>query len=132
MELDLDYLKKWAEIIAALGTAIAAIGAFLIYRSNSRLERSRWASNLFEMFFVKGEFKEIRDLIDCPADSEQINKLVIEEKPEFTDYLNFFEFVAFLKESKQLRDSEVEALFGYYLNCFRQHDRLQTYIKPVA
>jgi len=42
--------------------------------------------------------------------------------------LNFFEFIAFLRTSKQLKDSEIDLLFGYYLDCLNRHDRVKTYI----
>jgi len=71
-------------------------------------------------------------MLDCPADSEQINEIVIREDAKFTDYLNFFEYVAFLKDSRQLRDSEVEALFGYYLDCLNRHERIRKYINDTA
>jgi len=55
----------------------------------------------------------MRDRLDCLRDSVSVNEIVIREEPAFTEYLNFFEFIAFLKSSQQLKDSEVEALFGY-------------------
>lgn len=42
------------------------------------------------------------------------------------------EFIAFLKTSKQLKDSEIEALFGYYLDCLNRHDRVKQYIENPA
>lgn len=114
--------------IAALGTLIAAIFALCVYRSNSRLERARWASTLYERFYEKNDLKDMRNALDCPPESDSISELVLREDAKFTDYLNFFEFIAFLKHSRQLRDSEVEDLFGYYLACLRRHDRIRTYI----
>ena len=32
------------------------------------------------------------------------------------------------RASRQLKDSEIEALFGYYLDCLNRHDRVKTYI----
>jgi hypothetical protein len=78
--------------------------------------------------FERDDLKDVRNLLDCPVDSDQATELVIKEDAKFTDYLNFFEFVAFLKDSAQLRDSEVEDLFGYYLDCLKRHDRVQKYI----
>ncbi len=61
-----------------------------------------------------------------------MNEIVIREEADFTDYLNFFEFIAFLKTSKQLKSSEIEALFGYYLDCLNRHDRVRQYISNPA
>jgi hypothetical protein len=57
-----------------------------------------------------------------------VRELVAQEDSQFTDYLNFFEFIAFLKTTKQLGDSEVEDLFGYYLNCLNRHADVRKYI----
>jgi hypothetical protein len=113
--------------IATLGTLIAAIFALCVYRSNSRLERARWASTLYERFYEKSDLKDMRNALDCPPDSDSISD-ILREDPKFTDYLNFFEFIALLEHTRQLRDSEVQDLFGYYLACLRRHDRVRTYI----
>lgn len=57
--------------------------------------------------------------MDCSANSDDVNQLVIDQNSEFTDYLNFFEYIVFLKNSRQLQDAEVEHLFGYYLSLFK-------------
>ncbi|HEY8184724.1 MAG TPA: hypothetical protein VIF64_01575 [Pyrinomonadaceae bacterium] len=124
----LETIYYGAATVAALGTLIAGVFALRVYRSNSRLERARWASELYKSFYQEGKLKDIRDKLDCAAGSDNVNKLVIEEDSEFTDYLNFFEYIAFLKNSKQLHESEVQDLFGYYLSCLRRHASVQAYI----
>jgi hypothetical protein len=57
-----------------------------------------------------------------------VKELAANEDSQFTDYLNFFEFVAFLKTTNQLGDSEVEDLFGYYLNCLNRHADVRDYV----
>jgi hypothetical protein len=130
--MGLDKWKVIVEITYHVSTIIAALGALWIYRRNSRLERARWATTLFEKFYETERYKEVRKSLDTDADSAQVSELVIKEDDKFTDYLNFFEFVAFLEESKQLRKQEVEALFGYFLDCLQRHSRVKTYINdPV-
>lgn len=115
--------------IAALGTLGAALFALGVYKSNSRLERARWASSLYEKFFEKNDLKLMREALDCTVDSDEVvNQTVIAEDPRFTDYLNFFEYIAFLKDSRQLHVTEVEGLFGYYLDCLKRHQSVMTYI----
>jgi hypothetical protein len=70
----------------------------------------------------------MRDRLDCLNDMESVHEIVIREESTFTDYLNFFEFIAFLKKGNQLKDSEINALFGYYLDCLNRHDRVKQYI----
>lgn len=115
--------------IAALGTVGAAIYAARIYKSNSRLERARWASSLYEKFYERQELKKVRDALDCDAGAEQVNALVSIEEADFTDYLNFFEYVAFLKYREQLKLEEVKDLFGYYLGCLNRHKAVREYIR---
>ena len=41
--------------------------------------------------------------------------MVDREDADFTDYLNFFEFMAYLEDRGQLSKRDVAALFDYYL-----------------
>lgn len=127
-----EILYMIAATISAVGTALAAGFAALVYRRNSALERARWASSLYEKFYEATTLKQMRDRLDCLNDLDSVNEIVIREEPAFTDYLNFFEFIAFLKTSKQLKDSEIDALFGYYLDCLNRHDRVKQYISSPA
>jgi hypothetical protein len=121
-----------AGTISAVGTVIAAVFAAFVYQRNSTVERARWASSLYEKFYEGTTLKQIRDRLDCSKDSDSVNEIVIREEPAFTDYLNFFEFISYLKTSKQLKDSEIDVLFGYYLDCLNRHDRVKRYISnPV-
>ena len=117
-----------AATMSAVGTALAAMFAAFVYRRNSALERAKWASNLYEKFYEATTLKQMRDRLDCLNDMDSVNEIVIREESIFTDYLNFFEFIAFLKSSKQLKNSEIDALFGYYLDCLNRHDRVKQYI----
>lgn len=117
-----------AATFSAVGTAVAAGFAAYVYRRNSALERAKWAANLYEKFYEAPNLKPLREGLDCFIDSDSVNEIVIREEPAFTDYLNFFEFIAFLRTSKQLKDAEIEALFGYYLDCLSRHDRVKQYI----
>ena len=113
-----------AGAISAVGTVLAAGFAAFVYQRNSTFERAKWASTLYEKFYEVTNLKKL----DCRNDLDSVNEIVIREEADFTDYLNFFEFIAFLKTSKQLKSSEIEALFGYYLDCLNRHDRVRQYI----
>ena len=52
----------------------------------------------------------------------------VDEDAKFTDYLNFFEFVAVLSKSRQLGKAGVEGLLGYYLDCLAKSARVRTYV----
>ncbi|MCI0487720.1 MAG: hypothetical protein L0229_14095 [Blastocatellia bacterium] len=126
--MDLTQWKIVAEMVYYGSAILAALGALFIYRRNSRLERARWLSTLYDKFFESDRYKEVRDILDTIANTDRVNELVIKEEAKFTDYLNFFEFVAILTVSKQLRHQEVDDLFNYYLECLKRHDRVREYI----
>jgi hypothetical protein len=94
-----------AGTIGALGIFGAAVFAVYYYYQNSQLERAKWASGLYEKFYEEKHLKPIRDKLDVEAaNSEYVRELVNDESTNFTDYLNFFEFIAFLRKSKATRD----------------------------
>jgi len=74
-----------------------------------RRERARWAESFYARFFDRSELKAIRDKLDCLRGNPGIRRLVGEESTALTDYLNFFEFVAYLRSSKQLSGTDIEA-----------------------
>jgi hypothetical protein len=122
-----------AGTIGVLGTLVAACSAALVYRRNSELERAKWALTLYEKFYEKEDLKIIRNELDCSEpDPEVVRRLVKDEGSNLTDYLNFFEFIAFLQKSKQLNSGQVEDLFGFYLDCLERHTVVKGYILKLA
>ena len=70
-------------------------------RKGLRVRRAEWLASLYEKFYERSELKEVREILDCKGGrSEAIDKVVSEEPPAFSDYLNFFEFVAVLRKSR--------------------------------
>ena len=91
-------LTSIVAMIAAIGTMVAALTAVFVYLRNSKLERAKWALSLYEKFYERQELKKIRDILDNDTDHADVSSLVIKCSADFTDYLNFFEFVAFLEK----------------------------------
>ena len=84
---------------------------------------------MYEKFYEKDHLKEVRQILDsADRDASEINKLVTAEPSEFTDYLNFFEFVAVLQKSGQLKSNEIEGLFHYYLDCLEKSPKIRDYL----
>ncbi|MCU1270698.1 MAG: hypothetical protein JWN74_1992 [Acidobacteriaceae bacterium] len=127
-----DQLVKIVQILSYIAGAAAAVSAVFVYRNNSRRERARWVESLYSRFFEKGELKEVRDTLDCDSDDAKVNALVTEEGSGWTDYLNFFELVAYLRESKQLAAEDVKALFEYYIGCLKRHRSVVQYIRDES
>jgi hypothetical protein len=128
----LDWWKAFIEIgssVIGLGTGILA---YRVYRANSRIEHAKWLVNLYEKFFERDLYKGMRDLLDCEeGDGEaagKISKVVSEEPAEFTDYLNFFEMVAALADTRQISVEEILILFKYYLKCIKDREQVMEYL----
>lgn len=124
---DQDLWKTIPQIAYYMVAIIAAIAALVVYKRNHRLEQSRWLSSFYDKFYETEKYKRVRELLDS-QNTEEINELVENEDPAFTDYLNFFEHVAIFAGSKQLRTDDVEASFCYYLDCLKQHQKVHDYI----
>jgi hypothetical protein len=115
--------------IAVMIGAGAALWGICVYFMNSRLRRAEWLGSLYEKFYERPELKAVREILDCEGgQSAAIDKLISEEPAEFSDYLNFFEFVAVLRKSRQLTQEEIEDLFHYYLNCLENCRAVRAYI----
>src|SRR5579864_8725908 len=115
-------------IFQLLAAASVTIGA-LAYWRNSRLERARWLSSLYSKFYEALDLKMIRETLDCSApNAAGVQKLVEDEDARFTDYLNFFEFMAYLRACGQLSTRDVGALFDYYLRVLTRHEDVRKYV----
>lgn len=111
--MDLTVLKDVATVMTPLVAAVAAFFAIRTYSKNSRLERARWLASLYEKFYEKDHLKKVREVLDSKSATLQEIKQKV-AGAELSDYLNFFEFVPVLRKSGQLKQEEVEHLFGYY------------------
>jgi hypothetical protein len=86
-------------------------------------------SSLYSKFYEQEDLKGVREILDSELPtSAEIQKLVAEQEARFTDYLNFFEFMAYLNECRQLSDKDVRALFHYYLHAMWKHEAVRKYI----
>ena len=117
-----------AAVSALFAAVTVAIGACTYWR-NSRLERARWLSSLYSKFYEALDLKMIRETLDCtPPNGPAVQKLVHDEDARFTDYLNFFEFMAYLKACGQLSKKDVTAMFDYYLRVLSKHEDVRKYV----
>lgn len=114
--------------VATIGGLIAAFLAVSTFRQNVKLSRTRWMKELYEKFYEREELKAIRNQLDG-ANEQDIAKLVVLEAPSFTDYLNFFEFLAYLEESGQVKREDMLGIFGYYLENLKSSPSVLAYVK---
>jgi hypothetical protein len=134
LKLGSDALYAWGSFITGIATLMlslaAIVGGLLTvndYAHKVSTEKAKWLFQLYEKLFENGPYKEIRRKIDFD-DLEEIKRLIKmdrenlqfadNEKTEFdqfTDYLNFFEFIAYLHENNQLTSKDIKSTFEYYL-----------------
>jgi hypothetical protein len=118
-----------AERISSLLAAAAVLGAVRIYYRKTTLERATWLSSLYSKFYEAPDLKRIRKVLDDnPPDAPEVEELVRNEDSDLTDYLNFFEFMAYLKDRHQLSKKDVAALFDYYLRLQSKHKDVRRYV----
>ena len=136
--LDATGFAAWGTYLAGAGTVVLAIAALFTgvraveeYSSRTRTERAKWVFGLYEKLYEHNEFKTIRqkidfedvgeilDLIDREmTDGKHAGSFSLDERREldkFTDYLNFFEMIAWLWKGKLLSKKDILAMFNYYL-----------------
>lgn len=126
--MTLENLKDLATIVGVIITAGIAAWAVFVFWNNSRLERAKWLERLYEKFYENERYKEIRNLIDSD-DRKAVSSMVEVESSEFTDYLNFFEFVSILESNRQLDIGEVKDMFAYYLNSLKDDPDTSKYVR---
>ncbi|MHB8526534.1 MAG: hypothetical protein ACYDD2_10320 [Candidatus Acidiferrales bacterium] len=123
-----DWLTPIGTLVAAFGTLGTAVWAVRTYGQSVNLARARWMKDLYEKFYEQPQLKLVRDRLDSD-DEQDIAKLVRDEDPSFTDYLNFFEFLAYLEESRQVKRTDLLGIFGYYLENLKSCSPVIAYIK---
>lgn len=118
-----------AERISSLLAAAGVLGAVRIYYRKVALERATWLSSLYSKFYEAPDLKRIRKILDDnPPGAPQVEELTRNEDPDLTDYLNFFEFMAYLEVRGQLGRRDVAALFDYYLRLLSKHKDVRRYV----
>jgi hypothetical protein len=137
-----------AQFISAAGTvtiATTAIVAASRYRYQVSLERMKWLQQLYDNFYNSERYKEIRQLIDfddlgtlvqllkrSDAAPREVRPAERGQIDQFTDYLNFFEWIGYLEKERQLTIKHIDTMFKYYLVRLMQvdgHQELRQYIK---
>lgn len=126
-------LEDWKNVATIIGVSLTfgvAVWGVWVYWRNAGLERAKWLERLYDRFYCDEGLKKVRDLIDDDdkASRAMVSKMVTDQPSEFTDYLNFFEFVAILAARDQLHEDEVRDLFCYYLKSLRENPEIDAYI----
>lgn len=154
-----ESVAAWGNFLTGFGTMILALAALLAgwqgikqyaartreYADRTKAEQIRWVWELFGQLFQEPLYRRIRQKVDYD-DLDDIADLLDRNKEpdaefsqeerdlldQFTDYLNFFELIAFLSAKKQLALEDVDQLFDYYLrrlNEIKQNAKIMEYLE---
>lgn len=147
-----ESLGAWGNYLAGVGTIGLALAAWIAgrlaireYADRTKAEETRWLAELFSRFFQERLYHRIRQKVDYD-DLDDIVVLLEKNKQadaqfsqeerdlldEFTDYLNFFEMIAFLSARRKIKAEDVGQIFDYYLKRFseiKQQEAIMEYLK---
>jgi hypothetical protein len=147
-----SFLTGGGTIGLVAGAVYAAAVAARDYRRKvdaderrGELEKAKWLAQLFERFYESPQYKEVRRRVDY-GEIEDLLSLITKDKvpnatfsmeeqivfDQFTDYLNLFEFVAYLRKLDQLDSEDIKAMFAYYLERLIEVDtrgEIRAYIR---
>ena len=128
-------LKDWLDIgikaVGLLAVVIAALGYF----RQSKIKKGEWLQSLFEKFYESSNYKEVRRWIDNHEIESKItldDSVISDEEEKFTDFLNFFEFIANLESEKQISQKDVTNLFDYYLRKIKSSSVCMEWIQKYG
>jgi len=140
-----SYLQGWGTLALAFAAFYGATQAVREYKSRSETERAKWLSDLFHRFYEENRYAITRQKIDFEDIEDMLGLIEKDKNPgadfslqernlfdALTDYLNFFEYIAYLRAQEQLTDDDIDAMFDYYLRRFDEIQRskeLRQYIK---
>jgi hypothetical protein len=120
------------QIAAYLVGFAAALGSLWQYRQNSIRERTRWLFELYRRFYEDTSLKAMRIRIDWGDTG-----FIAEEKDsdllgDLDNFLNFFEFVAFLKKRSEITVEEIRAMFEYPLKMIAVNGATLAYVRKYG
>lgn len=131
--LTADAVKTVAATMAIVGGALAL---FQFWRAN-RTKRAEWLASLHGQFFEMERYSRVRRALDyaLEPDYSTLKAAVGSEQPheladELYRYLNFFEFLAGLRQLGQISKREIRILFDYDLKMLRRHDFVLAVLQP--
>lgn len=129
-----------AEVLKAAGGAVALLGipiTYLAYNRSVQTKRAQWLASLHENFFETDRYNEIRRVLDYAEEPSyaQLAAAVAAGTyhpiaDELWRYLNFFEFLAGLRQLGQISDKEIIRLFDYDLRLIRKQEFIMNALDP--
>jgi len=119
--------KDGAQVVAYVAGAAAALISMWQYRRNSQRERAHWIYELYRRFWDQPTLRKMRERVDA-ADIGFLQREENDVPADFDDYLNFFEFIGFLRKSGELKSNEIAVMFDYSLRQIGENSAIRRYL----
>ncbi len=132
MYVTLATLRDCLQAVVYATAILAAIGSLWQYRRNSRRERTRWLFDLYQRFWEQKTLRGMRIRVDVGDTGFVKEDKDLDLLGELDDYLNFFEFIAFLWKRRELKLEEVRALFEYPLQTIARDEAVLGYVRRYS
>ncbi len=116
------------QIIQIIFWGLTSIGlwfAWLTYRKDQKIKKGEWLKSLFEKFYEDDRYKEVRKWLDSDELTNKVSpddSAISKEDESFTDFLNFFEFIAKLEFDGYLTQQDIKDMFDYYLKKLKESE----------
>lgn len=121
------------QFLLVVAACIGAGWAVYNHHKRQRLEAARWLQQLYSEFYNSVRFDEMRIGLEyrylgmvAPIIQKRISDrhLVLSQSEQeflrhFDNFLNYFENILYMLESKQVRRSDVLAMFEYWMDLMR-------------
>ena len=122
---------EWLQFTAAVAGGVWAIKLF---QSDVRRRQTAWLFQLFEKFYEKDRYSKIRTILDHNLEPQltELKRQIAEDgvkelEEQFSDYLNFFEFIYHLRAKDGVSRRDIDDMFDYYFGNLRRHGFVRTY-----
>jgi len=125
------------DILPSLGILTGIIGGIYGLRQyylNSKIKRAEVLSGLVERFYFEGKFTKVREWLDTDRQKKmswEVFKKETEKEniaAEFSDYLNYFQFIVSLRKLAQIKDSDISVMFNYYIVNLKNNTNVMKYL----
>ena len=93
-------------------------------------ECAEFLVQLHKAFFIEEKYQPIRRVLDSGDEGvgSELAKLIDEDSEELIDFLNFFEFNAYLAKCGNISKHDLNAVLGYYFKLLKRRAALRSYI----
>jgi hypothetical protein len=139
MTLEDPSFVQLGSFLVALG--VASFGVFQYWRSVN-VRRSEWIYKFYSEFYVEPIHKTVRDKLDSDDGKRDIERVIRNVKNltnedrqlrnSFSDYLNFFEFLLYLKKIHVISGHDIEDMFGYYLDVLAKSNDIKEFVEDYG